>query len=300
MREVYTLDSSGRGSLMEMAANHDASFTPVGCSPDDVSAILYTSGTTGRPKGAMLTHGNLASNGLTLKEAWGFAPNDILLHALPIFHVHGLFVACHCALLSGASMYFMPKFDATLAVDRLQRCTVFMGVPTYYTRLLTEQDFGEESCRTMRLFISGSAPLQESAFHAFKECTGHTILERYGMTETGMNTSNPLEGARTPGTVGPPLPGVQLRIVDDDDRPLSSGMVGNIQAKGPNVFKGYWQMPGKSAEEFTEVGWFKTGDLGKQDADGYVSIVGRSKDLIIITGGYTTCIRKKLKRISTK
>jgi malonyl-CoA/methylmalonyl-CoA synthetase len=233
----------------------------------------------------MITHGNLASNALALHQAWGFRDGDVLLHALPIFHIHGLFVACHTALLNASSMLFLPKFDAASVIAQLPRASVFMGVPTYYTRLLAEPAFGREACRNMRLFTCGSAPLLPQTFHEFRERTGHTILERYGMTETGMNTSNPLDGARLPGTVGLPLPGVQLRIVDKQDHDLPAGETGQLLVKGENVFRGYWRLPEKTAEEFTTDGFFRTGDLARRDASGYVSIVGRAKDLII-SGGF--------------
>ncbi len=255
---------------------------------DDLAAILYTSGTTGRSKGAMITHKNLSSNAITLHRFWGFQPGDVLLHALPLFHVHGLFVACHTALLNGGKIIFHAKFDAKAAMTALPRATVFMGVPTMYVRLLAEPSFTKETCRNIRLFISGSAPLLAETFHEFRERTGHTILERYGMTETGMITSNPLLGeadARRGGTVGLPLPGVAVRVVDDDGRACTTDAIGHLQVKGDNVLPGYWRLPEKNQEEFTTDGYFKTGDVGKIDADGYVTIVGRSKDLVI-SGGY--------------
>ncbi len=252
---------------------------------DDLAAILYTSGTTGRSKGAMITHGNLVSNAETLHQYWGFQPDDVLLHALPLFHVHGLFVAANTILLNGGKMIFHHKFDAAAAIAALKKATVFMGVPTFYTRLLGDANFGREQCSHMRLFISGSAPLLAETFHEFRQRTGQTILERYGMTETGMNTSNPLNGERRGGTVGFALPGIDVRVVDEALQTCVAGAVGNIQVKGPNVLPGYWRMPEKTAEEFTADGYFKTGDLGCVDADGYISIVGRSKDLVI-SGGY--------------
>ena len=252
---------------------------------NDLAAILYTSGTTGRSKGAMITHGNLSSNAQTLHATWGFKSGDVLLHALPLFHVHGLFVACHTALLNGSKMIFHAKFDARAAIEALPGATVFMGVPTMYVRLLAEPAFTTVACRNIRLFISGSAPLLAETFHAFRERTGHTILERYGMTETGMITSNPLDGDRRGGTVGFPLPGVSVRVVNDDGNPCAAGKVGHLQVNGPNVLPGYWRLPEKNKDEFTADGYFKTGDVGKIDADGYVSIVGRSKDLVI-SGGY--------------
>ncbi|NJN46740.1 MAG: AMP-binding protein, partial [Candidatus Competibacteraceae bacterium] len=228
---------------------------------------------------------NLAANGLTLHHAWGWQDGDVLLHALPLFHAHGLFVACHCALLNGSPMLFLPKFEARAVMDCLPQATVFMGVPTYYTRLLAEADFGRQHCANMRLFISGSAPLLEQTFTAFQERTGHTILERYGMTETVMNISNPLDGPRRAGTVGLPLPGVSIRIIDDQANDVDVGQIGRLLVKGDNVFKAYWRRPDKTAEEFTTDGYFITGDLALKDTDGYITLVGRSKDLII-TGGY--------------
>ena len=283
--QVYTLDAEGGGSLAEAAAAQADTFATVAVENDDVAVILYTSGTTGQPKGAMITHANLAANGLALHAAWGFRPGDVLLHALPIFHIHGLFVACHVALLNASKMFFLPRFDVATVLRLLPQATVFMGVPTYYTRLLAEPAFGKAQCRAVRLFTCGSAPLLPQTFHEFEQRTGHSILERYGMTETGMNTSNPLDGARRPGTVGLPLPGVQIRIADDQDREVAAGEVGQLLVKGGNVFKGYWRMPQKTAEEFSADGFFRTGDLARLDADGYVSIVGRAKDLII-SGGF--------------
>jgi malonyl-CoA/methylmalonyl-CoA synthetase len=284
---VLTLDARG-GELIDRAERYAATFDTVVSAPDDLAAILYTSGTTGRSKGAMLTHRNLASNALALVEAWGFTRGDVLLHALPIYHVHGLFVAIHCVLLSGAHMLWLPKFDAKEVVQLLPRATVMMGVPTFYTRLLAEPSFSRESCRTVRLFVSGSAPLLPETFEAFRVRTGQTILERYGMTETGMNTSNPLQGERVGGTVGKPLPGVQVRIVGDDGAPLPPGAIGAVHVRGSNVFGGYWRMPEKTREEFADDGYFKTGDVGEWVAEGpgqgYLRLVGRAKDLII-TGG---------------
>ena len=245
------------------------------CDAGDLAALIYTSGTTGRSKGAMLTHRNLASNALALHDIWGFSGDDVLLHALPVFHVHGLFVAIHCALLAGARMIWLPRFDADEIVRWLPRATVMMGVPTFYTRLLAHPGFGREVAAHMRLFVSGSAPLLASTFEAFEARTGHRILERYGMSEAGMITSNPLDGARVPGSVGFPLPGVDLRLSDS----------GVIQIRGPNLVRGYWRMPDKSAEAFTEDGWFVTGDVGRVDPDGRVWITGRATDLII-SGGY--------------
>lgn len=281
---TLTLNADGGGSLMDAAGESEAEFETVCRGEDDLGALLYSSGTTGQPKGIMLTHENLYQNMLALQHAWGFSANDRLLHALPIFHVHGLFVALGCVLLSGASMRWMTKFDANDVVSFLPECTVMMGVPTYYTRLLSEPGFDATTCANMRLFVSGSAPLLTETFVEFAEKTGHNILERYGMTETNMNTSNPLDGERKPGTVGPPLPGVQVRIVDNAGDELPDGEIGDLQVQGPNVFKGYWKLPDKTVEDFTDDGFFNTGDKGMIDADGYVSIVGRARDLVI-TGG---------------
>ena len=285
---VFTLDDDRRGSLLQRAAAHSDRHTPVPRAADDLAAILYTSGTTGRSKGAMLSHGNLLSNAQTLKAYWGWKPGDVLIHALPIFHVHGLFVASHGALLNGSKMIWFGKFDPKAVIARLPEATVFMGVPTLYVRLLGEAALTRSACAHMRLFISGSAPLLIETFSAFRERSGHTILERYGMSETVMLTSNPYDakdGERRGGTVGFPLPGVGVRVVDDAAMPCPSGEIGNLQVSGPNVFKGYWRMPEKTKEEFSTDGWFKTGDVGRIDARGYVTIVGRSKDLII-SGGY--------------
>jgi len=281
---VYTLDADGHGTLSAAVVGTPARHDICPVAKDDTAVILYTSGTTGRPKGAMITHRNLAANGLALHRAWGFRPDDVLLHALPIFHIHGLFVACHCVLLSGSKMIFLPKFDAAEIACQLPRATVFMGVPTYYTRLLESADFGPDSCRHMRLFTCGSAPLLAQTFEDFQRRTGHTILERYGMTETGMNTSNPLNGERRAGTVGPALPGVSLRIVDAQGCEVAAGEVGELLIKGDNVCKGYWHQLDKTQAEFTADGYFHTGDLTRMDADGYVAIVGRAKDLIISGG----------------
>jgi malonyl-CoA/methylmalonyl-CoA synthetase len=286
-KNVFTLGDDRSGSLLDRAAQHSDRHPVAARDADDLAAILYTSGTTGRSKGAMLTHGNLLSNARVLHEAWGWQPSDVLIHALPIFHVHGLFVASHGALLAGARMRWFQRFDPRAVVAQLPEATVFMGVPTLYVRLLAEPGLTREACAGMRLFVSGSAPLLIETFRDWQQRTGHTILERYGMSETVMLTSNPYrpEDARRGGTVGLPLPGVGVRVHDDEGRPLPAGEVGGIEVKGPNVFKGYWRMPEKTAEEFTADGWFKTGDVGRIDADGYVTIVGRSKDLII-SGGY--------------
>lgn len=301
-KHVFTLADDVSGTLLDRAAAHSDDHPVAARTADDVAAILYTSGTTGRSKGAMLTHGNLLSNAQVLKSYWGWRSpeqgGDVLIHALPIFHVHGLFVAIHAALINGSLMLWLNKFDPQAVVSRLPRATVFMGVPTMYTRLLAEQTLNRQTCRNMRLFISGSAPLLIDTFRAWQERTGHTILERYGMSETVMLTSNPClpdsrytdhlgqaASDRRGGTVGFPLPSVGLRVVGDHGEPVEAGEIGGIQVKGPNVFRGYWRMPDKTAEEFTADGWFKTGDVGSVDAQGYVTIVGRSKDLII-SGGY--------------
>ena len=269
-----------------MRATHQSNhFDTVEKKANDLAAILYTSGTTGRSKGAMLTHDNLASNAKVLHDYWRWQQGDVLLHALPLFHIHGLFVASHGALLNGSKMIFLPKFDTVEVMRHLPHSTVFMGVPTYYVRLLADPAFGKTICADMRLFVSGSAPLLSDTFKQFAERTAHTILERYGMSETTMLTSNPYDGERRAGTVGLPLPGVSVRVRNNEGTPCKAGAIGNIEVKGPNVFKGYWQMPEKTAEEFTEDGYFKTGDLGLFDGGGYLSIVGRSKDLII-SGGY--------------
>jgi malonyl-CoA/methylmalonyl-CoA synthetase len=285
IRNVFTLDEHGRGSLVEEAAGAPQAFRTVERAPDDLAAILYTSGTTGRSKGAMITHRNLGSNAEVLHRAWGFRPGDVLVHMLPLFHVHGLFVACHCILMNGTSMRFHAKFDARRALADFASSSVFMGVPTFYTRLLAEPGLDRGACARMRLFVSGSAPLLAETHQQFEARTGHRILERYGMTETGMLTSNPLEGDRRAGTVGPALPGTEVRVVDDAGHACAPGDNGHVQVRGPNVFGGYWRMPEKNREEFTADGYFRTGDMGSLSADGYLTIAGRSKDLII-TGGY--------------
>ncbi|MEY4730725.1 MAG: hypothetical protein RL020_1883 [Pseudomonadota bacterium] len=284
-KKVFTLDENTGGTLMHAARNFPATFATVQVEETELAAILYTSGTTGRSKGAMLSHKNLASNVRVLHSYWGFKPDDVLLHTLPIFHIHGLFVAANLNLYNGSKMFFLKKFDSSQAIDYIEKSTLFMGVPTYYVRLLTEAKFDKAICRNMRLFVSGSAPLLQETFESFKQKTGHTILERYGMSETGMNTSNPLNAERKGGTVGLPLPGTSLRIADENNVALPASEIGGIQVKGDNVFSGYWRMPEKTREEFTDDGYFKTGDVGKVDEQGYVSIVGRSKDLVI-SGGY--------------
>jgi len=287
-QHVFTLGDDRNGSLLERAARQSDRHQPVQRSDDDLAAILYTSGTTGRSKGAMLTHGNLLSNAEVLKTYWGWREGDVLIHALPIFHVHGLFVALHGALLNGSKIIWFSKFDPKKVIERMVDATVFMGVPTLYVRMLAESRLNKVVARNMRLFISGSAPLLLETFNEWKERTGHTILERYGMSETIMLTSNPYDekdGERRGGTVGFPLPGVGVRVRDDQGNEVPAGEIGGIQVRGPNVFKGYWRMPEKTKEEFTGDGWFRTGDVGKIDERGYVTIVGRSKDLII-SGGY--------------
>ena len=282
---LWTLDAGGGGSLMAAAAVCPAEAEVVRRTDEDPAALLYSSGTTGRPKGVMLTHGNLAANATALIDAWGFTDVDILLHALPLFHAHGLFVALHSALASGARIRLLPRFDATAVVRALPGCSVFMGVPTHYTRLLADASFGIETCRGVRLFVSGSAPLLPETFAAFRARTGQTILERYGLTETGMNTSNPLAGERRPGSVGAALPGVDVRIADrGNGNPLPSGEPGEVQVRGANVFHGYWRAPDKTAEAFTADGWFRTGDLGVLDSEGRLTLVGRASDLIISGG----------------
>ena len=281
---LFTLDADGSGSLQELSAATSDSAVLVEKAADDMACLLYSSGTTGVPKGIVLTHGNLYENAATLVQAWGFSEEDVLLHALPIFHVHGLFVALGCVLLSGASMRWLAGFDAEKVIRLMPECSSMMGVPTYYTRLLASEGFNRDVAAHMRLFVSGSAPLLEETFYKFEERTGHRILERYGMTETNMNTSNPLHGERKAGTVGPPLPGVEVRICDDSGSELPAGEIGNLQVRGKNVFREYWRMPEKTAEDKGEDGFFNTGDKGVIDEDGYVSIVGRSKDMIISGG----------------
>ncbi|WP_265517330.1 malonate--CoA ligase [Nitratireductor luteus] len=283
---VETLDDKGGGTLLQLMPGEGADFGDVPRGPDDLAAILYTSGTTGRSKGAMLTHDNLLSNGLTLRDYWRFTETDRLIHALPIFHTHGLFVASNVILLSGASMYFLPKFDADEVLRLMPKATALMGVPTFYVRLVQHAGLTREVASGMRLFVSGSAPLLAETHTRFRKMTGHAILERYGMTETNMNTSNPYDGKRIAGTVGFPLPGVSLRVTDPETgSTLGTDETGMIEVKGPNVFKGYWRMQEKTEAEFRPDGYFITGDLGKIDADGYVHIVGRGKDLVI-SGGY--------------
>lgn len=283
---LMTLNGDGSGSLAEAAKTRPERFKPVGCKADDLAALLYTSGTTGRSKGAMLTQANLLSNAEALVEAWRFTGEDVLLHALPIFHTHGLFVATNVMLAVGGAMIFLPALDVDDLIALLPKATAMMGVPTFYTRLLGDPRLNRELVRHIRLFISGSAPLLAETHREFEARTGHRILERYGMTETSMNTSNPYDGERRAGTVGFPLPGVEVRIADPDSGALlPQGRTGIIEVRGPNVFKGYWNMPEKTREEFRADGFFITGDLGTIDAEGYLTIVGRAKDLVI-SGGY--------------
>ena len=293
VQNVFTLGDDRTGSLLERAAHCKRTHRVAAVKADDLAVIIYTSGTTGRSKGAMLSHANIRSNAEVLKTYLGWQNGDVLIHALPIFHVHGLFVAIHGALINGSPMIWMDKFDPKAAIAHMAKGTVFMGVPTLYTRMLAEAALTPEATARMRLFVSGSAPMLVETHEAWRERTGHTILERYGMSETVMLTSNPYAAdarhgglsEKRIGTVGFPLPGVSLRVVDDAGQSLGTDEIGAIQVQGPNVFAGYWQMPEKTAEEFTVDGYFKTGDVGKIDADGYVTIVGRSKDLII-SGGY--------------
>ena len=284
--KVETLDANGKGSLSDAAARAKPDFETVARADDDLAAILYTSGTTGRSKGAMLTHDNLASNSLSLVGYWRFTDRDVLIHALPIYHTHGLFVASNVTLFARASMIFLPKFDPELIIKLMARATALMGVPTFYTRLLQSPALTKESTKHMRLFISGSAPLLADTHREWFARTGHAVLERYGMTETNMNTSNPYDGDRVPGAVGHALPGVSVRVTDPETgKLLPAESIGMIEVKGPNVFKGYWRMPEKTKAEFRDDGFFITGDLGKIDSQGYVHILGRGKDLVI-SGGF--------------
>ena len=281
---LLTFDTDGAGSLADAMANAEAVEEIARTDANDIASIIYTSGTTGRSKGAMLSHDNLASNALTLIDLWGFRETDVLLHALPIYHVHGLFVAVHCSMLCGISMRFLERFDPDEVMRQLPAITVMMGVPTFYTRLLQTSDFNQGSCERVRLFISGSAPLLEQTWHAFFEQTGQRILERYGMSEAIMIASNPLEGERIPGTVGYALADVTIRICDNENQPVAANETGVLQMRGPNVFKGYWLMPEKTASEFTDDGFFISGDMAKMDEHGRIQIVGREKDLVISGG----------------
>lgn len=284
--KVETLGADGHGSLTDAAAKEKPDFSTVARGNDDLAAILYTSGTTGRSKGAMLSHDNLASNSLSLVDYWRFSKDDVLIHALPIYHTHGLFVASNVTLFSRAAMIFLPKLDPERIIQLMARSTVLMGVPTFYTRLLASPNLSNDTCSHMRLFISGSAPLLADTHREWFARTGHAVLERYGMTETNMNTSNPYDGERVPGAVGFPLPGVSVRVTDPETgKEFERDTIGMIEVKGPNVFKGYWRMPEKTKSEFRDDGFFITGDLGKIDAKGYVHILGRGKDLVI-SGGF--------------
>ena len=280
---LFVLNNDGSGNFSDISTSED-NYITVACSEDDIAALLYSSGTTGKPKGIMLSHGNISSNAESLVKAWGFQESDCLLHALPIYHVHGLFVALGCVFMTGSKLKWLKSFDADVVLKSIPECTVMMGVPTYYTRLLKRDVLDSKLTEGIRLFISGSAPLLEETFNEFNQRTNHQILERYGMTETNMNTSNPLKGDRKPGTVGLPLEEVQVRVVDEENNVLSQGEIGNLQIKGPNVFKGYWEMPEKTKEDFSKDGFFNTGDKGLIDEGGYVSIIGRSKDMIISGG----------------
>ena len=283
---LLTLGADGAGSLMDRAGLAPVAFTDAEREPEDLVVILYTSGTTGRSKGAMLSHGNLLSNAEALAEAWRFTSDDVLLHALPIFHAHGLFAAVNVLLRVGGKMIFLPRFDLETVLAKLPDATTMMGVPTFYTRLLADPRFDRGLAAHIRLFVSGSAPLLAETHREFEARTGHRILERYGMTETSMNTSNPYDGERRAGTVGMPLPGIEARVADaETGRALPQGEVGVLEVRGPNVFSGYWRMPEKTAEEFRDDGFFITGDIARVDADGYITIVGRAKDLVI-SGGY--------------
>ena len=282
---LLTLDAFGAGTLAYLTGQAAPLANPVPRGAGDLAAILYTSGTTGRSKGAMLTHDNLTSNAQALVALWQFTRDDVLIHALPVFHTHGLFVALNVTFLAGGQIILHRAFDPAAVLADFARATTLMGVPTFYTRLLAEPGLTAQATRGMRLFISGSAPMLTETHLAWQDRTGHTVLERYGMTETNMNTSNPYDGQRKPGTVGLPLPGVALRIVDDAGAPKATGEIGGIEVRGPNVFAGYWNMPDKTAEDLRPDGWFRTGDLGQQDDEGYVTIIGRSKDLVI-SGGY--------------
>lgn len=282
---LLTLDAQGGGTLLALASEQPMTAPAFFPTSDTAAAMVYTSGTTGRPKGAVVTHRNLTSNALTLARAWGFVSTDRLLHVLPLFHVHGLFVAANCTIAGGGSMVLAPRFEVHVALEQLSRCTVMMGVPTFYTRLLADDRFDERFCANVRLFISGSAPLLTATHREFFSRAGHVILERYGMSETSMLTSNPLNGDRKSGTVGPPLPGVSVRVVHSaTGRQLDAGEIGDIEVAGDNVFGGYWKRPELNATEFTADGFFRTGDVGVFDSDGYLSIVGREKDLIISGG----------------
>lgn len=280
----FSLGQNEDGTLLTNSIDSDITFETLECNENEIAAILYTSGTTGKPKGAMISHANLAANAITLSKYWQWTENDVLLHALPLFHIHGLFVACHCVLLSGAKMLWLSSFDANKVFQNLSRATVLMGVPTYYVRLLALKQLNHENCKHMRLFISGSAPLLAQTFNDFHKQTGHEILERYGMTETGIIASNPVDGQRIPGTVGPALPGVSVRIINENNTILPENEVGQLIVKGKNIFQAYWNLTEKSLSEFSDDKYFRTGDLASIDVNGYIQIIGRSKDLIISGG----------------
>ena len=283
--KTFSLNDDMTGTFTENIRTQKTSFEPVKRNKDDIASILYTSGTTGRSKGAMLSHNNLFSNTKELLKIWKFNENDALLHALPIYHIHGLFVACNLCLLSGATIHFIKKFQAEKVIELLPKSTVMMGVPTFYTRLIESKKLNAQITKSIRVFISGSAPLLSETHKEFESITGHKILERYGMTETNMNTSNPYDGERRAGTVGFPLPGIKIRITDpENNHELGSEKIGMIEVKGENVFEGYWKMKEQTKESFTDDGYFITGDLGKFSSDGYLSIIGRNKDLIISGG----------------
>jgi malonyl-CoA/methylmalonyl-CoA synthetase len=282
---TFTLSSKGSGTLAEAANQVTAIGTVTERDADDVACMVYTSGTTGRSKGAMLTHRGIATNAKALHAIWRFQPGDVLLHALPIFHIHGLFVALHCAMLNASEVHFLSKYDADDVRALLPESTVMMGVPTHYTRLLANPDFGTEDCRNIRMFTSGSAPLSETVFHEFVKRTGHTICERYGMTECGIIASNPPEGQRIAGTVGYALPEMEMRVADEKDEALGSGEIGEVQVRGPHIFPGYWGLADKTAESTTGDGFFRTGDIGSMGPDGRLTLAGRSSDMII-SGGY--------------
>ncbi len=282
---TLTLANDGTGTLAELASQVDAISTVITREHADPAAMLYTSGTTGRPKGAVITHGGIAENAKALHSIWRFREGDVLLHCLPIFHVHGLFIALHPAILNASEVIFLPRFTVDDVRANLRRATVMMGVPTYYTRLMDNAGFGPHDCQTVRMFTSGSAPMTEAVFNRFTQRTGHTICERYGMTECGIITSNPPEGERIAGTVGFALPNMEMRVADQADKPTEVNEVGQVQVKGPHLFSGYWQLSDKTAESFTTDGFFRTGDIGSMDADGRLTLVGRSSDMII-SGGY--------------
>lgn len=279
---IFDLGIDETGSLIDAVGKQPDIFSTAQNTADDLAAIMYTSGTTGRSKGTMMSHRNLSSNALVLHNYWGFVPGDVILHMLPIYHTHGLFVATHCAMLNGSPLVFEPRFDAKRALQLLPKVTVLMGVPPNYAALLNEPELTTDACAHMRLFISGSAPLLSTTFEEFRRRSGHAILERYGMTEGGMLVSNPYDGERRCGTVGFPLPGTQARVVDDQGNPVAADIIGHIQVKGENLFSGYWRMPEKTREEFTDDGFFRTGDVGRFDRDGYLIIVGRFKDVITV------------------